>query len=625
MNRSAISADGFTASGDKQTAAKIRNVSLFNILRGTAALMPELPVVIKGLTALITSKPDKKKSIGLLLEQHAALQPEHIAIRYQDVTWNYRTLNKQVNKLAHFLMAQGVRQGDSVAVLLENRPETLIAVLATVKLGAIAGMLNTSQRGEVLEHSINLIQPKVMLAGEEMMDNLATIEHTLPLSLKAQIYFVADTGQRECTAYYQNLASAIELMPDNNPTTTRDIRMHQPCYYIFTSGTTGLPKASVMTHYRWFKSMAGMGLASMRLRRHDVLYVSLPLYHNNALTVSLAAVLGAGACIAISRKFSVSRFWDEVRAYDATGFCYIGELCRYLLNTPPSEKDQQHNIRVIIGNGLRPDIWMEFKQRFAIKHINEFYGASECNLVFTNALNLDQTAGICPLSYSIVAYDIEHDEPLRNSKGFMYVVKKGGTGLLLTEVNDKQPFDGYTDEEASNKKLFRDVFKKGDCWFNTGDLVINQGFKHVAFADRLGDTFRWKGENVATTEVESILMEFPGIEHAVVYGVEIPHTDGRAGMAALTLTNIASQPDWVALCSHLREKLPPYAVPVFIRIQEQEEVTGTFKYRKVELKNEAYHPDTVTVPVMYLSQQETEYRPLNKKVKEAIDSGRMSF
>ena len=595
-----------------------------NILGSVVQGLPELGVTLKGVAALVTTKPEKKKSIGLLLEKHAARQPDHIAIRYQNITWTYQQLNDAANRIAHVLISQGIGSGDAVAVMLENRPESLIAVMAIVKLGAIAGMINTSQRGEVLEHSLNLIQPKAMLVGEEMLDNLATVEHALPRQLKDRLYYVKDSDQRDCPVHYQDLHQACSQQPDSNPGTTATVQMHQPCYYIFTSGTTGMPKASVMTHYRWFKSMAGMGLASMKLRKNDVLYVSLPLYHNNALTVSMAAVLGAGACIAISRKFSVSKFWDEIRAHDATAFCYIGELCRYLLNTPASDNDRQHKIRVMIGNGLRPDIWMEFKQRFGIKHINEFYGASECNLVFTNALNLDKTAGICPLSYNIVAYDIENDEPLRNKKGFMVPVKKGGTGLLITEVNDKQPFDGYTDEEASQKKLFRNVFKKGDCWFNTGDLVLNQGFKHVAFADRLGDTFRWKGENVATTEVESILMEFDDIEHAVVYGVEIPHTDGRAGMAAITLKPGAT-PDRGALARHLREKLPAYAIPLFLRLREQEEVTGTFKYRKVELKNEAYHLDKVTDPVLLLMGKQAAYEALTAEVEAAINTGEISL
>lgn len=624
MNRSAAPAEGFSVTRNSTKPLKPRKVNLFNVLRSAVTGLPDIGVTLKGVTALITTKPEKKKSIGLLLEQHAVLQPEHVAIRYQSQQLTYKELNERVNRVAHYLMSQGIRSGDTVGVMLENRPETLVAVLATVKLGAIASMINTSQRGEVLEHSIKLVSPQLMIIGEEMLDNIATVEHALPMALKAQLYFVRDCGQRECPAHYQDLGQVVSNMPVRNPTTTREVRMHQPCYYIFTSGTTGLPKASVMSHYRWFKSMAGMGLASMKLKKSDVLYVSLPLYHNNALTVSLAAVLGAGACIAISRKFSVSRFWDEIREYGATGFCYIGELCRYLLNSPEKDSDRDHNIRVIVGNGLRPDIWMEFKQRFGIHHINEFYGASECNLVFTNALNLDMTAGICPLSYNIVQYDIETDEPVRNSKGFMQEVKKGGTGLLITEVNDKQPFEGYTDEEASSKKLFRDVFKQGDCWFNTGDLVINQGFKHVAFADRLGDTFRWKGENVATTEIESILMELPEFEHAVVYGVEVPHTDGRAGMASVTL-KAGAQPDWGMVTRHLREKLPAYSIPLFIRLREQEEVTGTFKYRKVELKDEAYHLAKVSEPVMVLKPQSTAYEVLSSDTEQAINDGRISF
>ncbi|WP_420590182.1 long-chain-acyl-CoA synthetase [Bacterioplanoides sp.] len=602
-----------------------KTVSLGNIVGQLVRQLPDMPTTIKGVAALAGTKPHKNKSIGLLLEKHAKNQPDHVAIRYQSITYTYAEVNEQANRLAHLIASQGVGTGDTVGILLENRPETLIAVLATVKLGAIASMMNTSQRGEVLLHSITLVSPKLMLVGEEMLENMATVEQQLPVELSTQLYYIRDTGHREAPAHYQDIEPLCAQQSADNPDTTKQVKMHQPCYYIFTSGTTGLPKASVMSHYRWHKSMAGMGLASMKLKKDDVLYVSLPLYHNNALTVSLAAVLGAGACIAISRKFSVSRFWDEVRDYGATAFCYIGELCRYLLNKEPAANDQDHKIRVIIGNGLRPDIWMEFKQRFGIKHINEFYGASECNLVFTNVFNLDKTAGFCPLPYNIVEYDIDEDAPVRNNKNFMNPVKKGGTGLLITEVNDKQPFEGYTDEEASNKKLFRDVFKKGDCWFNTGDMVLNQGYGHIAFADRLGDTFRWKGENVATTEVESVLMDYPDIEHAVAYGVEVPFTDGRAGMAALTLTKSADDVNWGAVTRHLREKLPAYAIPLFLRIREQEEITGTFKYRKVELKKEAYHLDQVSEPVLVLANKAPSYEALQADAESQINSGEFAL
>lgn len=627
MNRSANSAasKSVQSNANNQTKLEPREVNLVNILRGAAAILPDIGTTLKGVVALATTKPHKKNSIGLLLEKQAAAQPNHIAIRYQDQTITYRQLNEQANRIAHYLMSIGIKSGDSVGIMFENRPEALTTVMATVKLGAIASMINTSQRNDVLAHSINLTSPKAIFVGEEVLDNMATVEDSLSDSLKKHLYYIKDEGAVSCPAHYQDLDKVIADQSTENPLTTKEVKLHQPCYYIFTSGTTGLPKASVMTHYRWFKSMAGMGLASMRMNKDDIMYVSLPFYHNNALTVSMAAVLGAGGCVAISRKFSVSRFWDEIRHHGATGFCYIGELCRYLLNNPPSDQDQNHNVRVIIGNGLRSDIWMEFKERFNIKHINEFYGASECNLVFTNALNLDKTAGICPLSHNIVAYDIENDKPLRDDKGSMISVKKGEVGLLITEINDKQPFDGYTDEDATNKKIFRNVFKQGDSWFNTGDLVLNQGFKHVAFADRLGDTFRWKGENVATTEVESMLMDFPGVEHAVAYGVEIPNTDGRAGMASISLKDGQDGMDWKALTAHLREKLPAYAIPVFLRIREQQEVTGTFKYRKVELKNEAYHLDQVSEPLLVLIGKEGAYQPLTADIEAEIDKGSISL
>ncbi len=610
----------------RMTQYKEKLVSLPNIITNLASQATSIPIKLKGVYELATSKPEKQKSIGMLLEKHARQRPDHIAIRYEDVTYTYDQFNRKANQLAHYLTSKGIGSGDVVAIVLENRPETLIAVLAIVKLGAIASMINTSQRGEVLLHSLTLVKPKMIIVGEEMLDNVSTVEGDLDDAALKSLHYLGDVGDVECPEHYTNLQSQVEGQPQHNPDTTSKVKMHQPCYYIFTSGTTGLPKASVMSHYRWFKSLAGMGLASMNMSSKDILYVSLPLYHNNALTVSMAAVLGSGACMAIARKFSVSRFWDEIRHHNATGFCYIGELCRYLLNAPEKSTDSQHNVRVCVGNGLRPDIWMQFKKRFNIDHINEFYGASECNLVFTNAFNLDKTAGFCPLSYNIVKYDIEEDEPLRDAKGFMIPVKAGDSGLLITEVNDKQPFEGYTDEDATNSKLLRNVFKKDDCWFNTGDLVNNQGYKHVSFADRLGDTFRWKGENVATTEVESILMELDSIEHAVVYGVQIPHTDGRAGMATITPSVELDKFDWAELTRHVREKMPAYEIPVFIRVREQQEVTGTFKYRKVELKKEAYHLDQVgDEPIYVIVGKDGEYTELTSETEDKINAGDISL
>ena len=342
-----------------------------------------------------------------------------------------------------------------------------------------------------------------------------------------------------------------------------------------------------MTHYRWLKGMSGFGRLGARLHPGDTLYCCLPLYHNNAVTVALSAVLGGGATFALGAKFSASGFWDEVRAADATAFVYIGELCRYLLNRPASPRDRDHRVNTMIGNGLRAEIWDEFKSRFGVQRVVEFYGASEGNIAFINVLNADRTAGICPLPHAVVEYDEDSGAPRRGADGRLRRVPRGEVGLLLAKVTDRAPFDGYTDDEASERKLVRDAFDDGDVWFDTGDLVRRQGWWHVAFVDRLGDTFRWKGENVATTEVEGAFAGIPDVEHAVVYGVEVPGTDGKAGMAAITLRD-GARFDGAAVARALYEALPAYAVPLFVRVVDELEQTSTFKSKKVDLRKQGY-------------------------------------
>lgn len=595
--------------------------SLTNVLSGTLGTLPEIGTIIRGVATLATSKPDNFNSLGSLLEKQAKKYPNNPAILQDDKRYTYAELNQWANRYCHYFQSLGIQSGDSISIMIENRPETLAVALATIKLGAVACMINTAQRGEILTHSLTLVKSKLIVVGEELFEAVEEVRNELDSTTASKLHYVKDDDSKVLPTHFHDLDKAAEMCSTENPDSTKKVQLKQPCFYIFTSGTTGLPKASVMTHYRWFKSMAGMGMASMRLKSNDVLYISLPMYHNNALTVSLGAAFGNGAALALARKFSVSRFWDDVRHYDATAFCYIGELCRYLLNGDEKENDKDHKIRKIIGNGLRPEIWHDFKQRFGIKHINEFYGASECNLVFTNALNLDSTAGICPLSYQVIEYDINEDQPVRNAKGFMNPVSPGETGLLITEITERSPFDGYTDKDASNKKLFQDVLKKGDCYFNSGDLVINQGYRHVAFVDRLGDTFRWKGENVATTEVEAEANQFSQVDQSVAYGVLIPNTDGRAGMAALTLNCPISEFNGKAFAKHIQAKLPAYAIPLFVRLREQQEITGTFKYRKVELKEEAYHLDKTNEPVWVLLPGSEAYIPLDSNLENEINSG----
>lgn len=599
-------------------------ITLRDILRGLAQSLPDTVTVNKGLWNLATAKPDKKQSIGLVLENHARRIPDQLALKFGDSQWTYAEFNAWVNRIAELFRRDGVGSGDVVGILSENRPGVLACVAAAVKLGAIAGMLNHNQRGEVLTHSIKLISPKVIVVGAESIEALATTTHG-PGVDGIRYYAMGSNEDAELPGAYQDLDRVTVDLPSSNPASTAEVQLKQPCFYIFTSGTTGLPKASIMTHYRWIRSMAGVGQMALRLKRSDVIYLPLPLYHNNALTVTWSAAMSAGCCVALTRKFSATRFWDEVRHYEATAFCYIGELCRYLLNQPPTAADRQHRIRVIVGNGLRPEIWDDFEKRFGIENINEFYGASECNVAFINALGARRSAGFCPLSFAVVEYDAVNDKPVRDTAGFLGKVPKGGVGLLISEVTDKTPYDGYTDATASEKKLLRDVFKKGDCWFNSGDLVRDQGMRHIQFVDRVGDTFRWKGENVATTEIEAAMTAFPQIEQAVVYGVEVPNTDGRAGMAAITLKHEVRQLDGEGLSRQLQTALPAYAVPLFLRLRDHQDTTGTFKYRKVELKEEGFDPAKVSEPLYVLLDRARGYERLTAEIFARLQAGEFRF
>jgi fatty-acyl-CoA synthase len=359
----------------------------------------------------------------------------------------------------------------------------------------------------------------------------------------------------------------------------------------------------------------------MRLTSDDTLYCCLPLYHNNALTVATSSVLNTGATLALGKSFSASRFWDDVIRYDATAFVYIGEICTYLLNQPAKPTDRQHRVRVIAGNGLRPAIWDEFTKRFGIARVCEFYAASEGNTAFLNVFNIDKTTGVCPSPIAFVEYDADSGEPARGGDGRVRKVKSGQPGLLLSKVSSFQPFDGYTDRSATEKKLVRNAFKDGDVWFNTGDLMRSQGFGHAAFTDRLGDTFRWKGENVATTEVEAALSLDDQVEEATVFGVEVQGAGGRAGMAAIQLKE-DTEFDGKALASVAYEHLPGYAVPLFVRIVGEIAHTSTFKSQKVDLRKEGYGAGTGEDPVYVLAGRDEGYVPFYDEYPAEVTDGK---
>ena len=590
-------------------------VHLRDILRSVVRSLPDTPRTLRGVGTLLRVRLGTQGSVGAVLESNAALHADAPALLFEERRWSYAQLNSWVNRLAHALRGAGVKSGDVVALLMENHAGTLACVAALAKLGAVAGMLNPNLRGDALRHSVRAMKPARLAVAGECVEAFADVASdgsaVAPLWLQGH-------GEGPCPDGWTDLAALAEKASSRNPASTGKVDLTAPLFYILTSGTTGLPKASVMSHRRWLRSMAGMGQLALRMNPGDVLYCALPLYHNNALTVSWSAAMGGAAALALDRKFSASRFWDRARHYEATAFAYIGELCRYLLAQPPSPQDREHRVRSCIGNGLRPDIWTAFKERFGLERICEFYGASEGNMVFINAFNLDQTAGYCPFAFKVVECDTDTAQPRRDARGRLIDVARGAVGLLVTEVTDSAPFDGYTDARAGESKLIRDAFKKADCYFNTGDLVRAQGWRHIQFVDRLGDTFRWKGENVATTEVEAALRSAAGVEDCTVYGVAVPNADGRAGCAAICC---AGKLDGAALAAHLSAQLPAYAVPLFLRRVDAIETTATFKTRKHTLRDEGVDPARVKDPLYILLDRARGYEPLTPAILEQLREG----
>lgn len=547
----------------------VTQVGLVDVLARTPRLLADGPTILRGLWTGLRARPTSKASIGKVFQDRAAQVGDRVFIRFGEQQLTYREANETVNRYAAVLAARGVGHRDVVGIMLRNSPDAVLMMLAVAKCGGVAGMLNYHQRGDVLAHSLGVLGATLLVAESDLVDA------------------VKECGCTDAPMTIEEFRRLAATAPDGNPASVNAVLAKDTAFYIFTSGTTGYPKASVMTHYRWLRALATFGGVGLRLRGSDTLYCCLPLYHNNALTVAVSSVLNAGATLALGKSFSASRFWDEVIAADATAFVYIGELCRYLLNQPTKPTDRAHKVRVIAGNGLRPEIWDEFTHRFGIKRVCEFYAASESNSAFLNVFNVPRSTGVYPLPLAYVQYDPDTGLPLRGADGWVQRVPAGQPGLLLSPVNRFSPFDGYTDPEANEKKLVRNAFRDGDCWFNTGDLMRPQGMGHAAFVDRLGDTFRWKGENVATTQVEAALSADDAIEECAVYGVEVPGTGGRAGMAAVKLRDGATF-DGPGLAAVVFDQLPSYAVPLFVRVVPSMAHTTTFKSRKVELREQGY-------------------------------------
>jgi acyl-CoA synthetase (AMP-forming)/AMP-acid ligase II len=572
-----------------------------------------------GVEALYTFRADSRATLAWQLQRHAQRQPDQLLLRYAERSYTYAQANALVNRHAHAYRELGIGRGDVVALMLENRPEYLWHLLGLHKLGAVAGLLNTQLRGDVLAHAVRVCQPKRVVIGSELWPAFA--EARAALALERDTVHVDDDPDHPCDAQVPSLSALAARAGEGDPQVSNEPRLRDLAAYIYTSGTTGLPKAALIKHERLYRAGAAWS-AVLDYRPGDVMYNCLPLYHSNGLALATGSVITAGAGMVLARKFSSRRFWDEIRQHGATAFIYIGELCRYLLNAEPTPRDREHRVRVVTGNGLRPALWPEFQRRFGIARVAEFYGATEGNHVTVNFLNRVGSVGPMLPGMVLARWDEAGQEFLRDGRGFLIEAGVGEPGILLGRIGRLHAFEGYRDEQATEQKIIRNAFRPGDAYFNTGDLLRLDLLRHLYFVDRIGDTFRWKGENVSTGELEAQISKWPEAAEVNAYGVEIPGTEGRAGMAALVLRD-GSRFDPAAFQVHVDAELPAYARPLFVRLKRTLATTATFKLKKTELQREGFDPAATEDPIYLRHPARGEYVLVDPDLYTQVITGQL--
>jgi len=547
---------------------------------------------------------------------------DNIALEDETRSLTYRDLDGMANRYAHWARNRGLRRSDVIGLVMTNRPEFIAAWMGFSKVGIATALINTNLTGQALAHCLNIAGVSQVVADEETWRQC---EEARPFVTRTMMLWVLGLKGEQETSERRGLDNAVRggssVRP---PRSVRDgLTNRDTALYIYTSGTTGLPKAARIHHARartYMRAFAGVTATVPEDRVFNV----LPLYHSTGGLVGLGPAFLNGGRLILRRKFSASSFWKDVNATGATVFVYIGELCRYLVNCPEQEGERDHKLRLAFGNGLRPDVWPAFQDRFQIPNILEFYGSTEGNV---SVFNLDGKAGSIgrvpkflkkQINIRLVKFDIDTEMPERTMNGFCIETAPGEIGEAIGLIgNDvRHDFSGYADKAASEKKVLTDVFQRGDRWFRTGDLMRQDSEGYFYFIDRIGDTFRWKGENVSTAEVEQRLVDAPGVKEVIAYGVPVPGADGKAGMVTLVVEGKFSAK---AFADYADAQLPTYARPVFVRLAKTLETTGTFKYRKVDLVTEGFDP-AKAAPV-YVRGGKSGYQKLTAEGFEAIQSG----
>jgi len=608
-------------------------------------------------------------------EHQVQQQQDRTALIFEGQRYSWRDLNERVEDFACRMLACGLKPGDSCAIMIENRPEFLFAWLGANKIGVTAGLLNTSARGKALHHALTSSRSSLLLLGDECFDNLA--DSGLESEASVRILRVADTPEREArsttpsdseptsSAAFNKVSNtnsgvgdekqgtgsaaerettgtlnsnaydtatdidSIDLNPFARPNfkaLRRGFKNTASCSYVFTSGTTGLPKAANVSHGRYMAAGAGWK-ATLGLSEQDVFYCSLPLFHSSALLSLYGTALITGGAVFLRRKFSVSNFWKDVQAHHITVFQYIGEVCRYLTQAPDVPEQNNHSLRFLLGSGMGADVWNRFTSRFG-EHIRiiEGWGSTESNCAMSN---FDQKPGACGRTpypenshMRLFRYDQVEDQLERDAEGRVILCQPGEVGELHGQIQRGNgdivsPFEGYTSPEATEAKIVRNAVEQGDAWWRSGDLFRFDDEGYFYFVDRIGDTFRWKGENVSTQEVAQLLSDYADAETINVYGVKVPGHEGRAGMVAITLrADAAFDPDALYQCA--QDRLAHYARPLFVRVLSEADITANFKLRKVRLRDEGFDRSVVTDALYGLDEQAQTYSPLSDALLQQL-------
>ena len=567
-------------------------------------------------------KPDSPNLACDDLETAVDKWPSNRAITFEGKTLSYAEFDALANRYASWAKAQGLMRGQTVAIFLPNRMEYVPIWYGLTKVGVIGALINNNLAGAALAHCLDISTALHCIVDDETAPAFDAVRAQFKRPVQEWTLGKAKAGQHDLP---QALKSCSPLRPDR-ASARGGMTAKDTALYIFTSGTTGLPKAAKMTHMRVQLYMRGFA-GAIGTNAEDRIYCALPLYHATGGLCAAGAALLNGGCFLVAEGFSASRFWPEVVAQRATMFVYIGELCRYLVNQPQRPEERLHKIRIAFGNGLRPDVWPKLKARFGIPRIIEFYGATEGNVSMFNFDGKEGAISRVPwylrgrFNIRLIRFDVEKEEPVRGADGLCIECEPDEVGECVGEIGSdvRTTYAGYADKAASEKKVLRDVLKKGDAYFATGDLMRQDEEGYFYFVDRIGDTFRWKSENVSTTEVAGGVAGYPGVREAIVYGVQVGDMDGRAGMAALV---VGPDFDIKGLAAHVAANLPSYAGPYFVRLQPDAEVTGTFKYRKIDLVAAGFDPDKVDGPVFYRNPTKGYVR-LTRPTYQKIVSGEL--